>query len=257
MVDADIIIAPEEVALDPVSKAFIESGEDRTATRNVEIMTEYSQRPPAGKSRRIIVRFLTSPVEIIGTDRVEAIKVVKNELVGTEPGNLRPRATEQYETIPAGLVFRSVGYRGVPLPGVPFYDRWGTIPNDKGRVLTQQEGGTPVTGNYVVGWIKRGPSGVIGTNKPDSVETVNMLLEDVKAGRLFAPTAPSREAIDSLLRERGVRYVNFTDWLVLDHLEQQRGAAVNRPRIKFSRIQDMLDALEQARPQAMPNPAGD
>jgi ferredoxin--NADP+ reductase len=257
MVDADIIIAPEEVALDPVSKAFIESGEDRTATRNVEIMTEYSQRPPAGKSRRIIVRFLTSPVEIIGTDRVEAIKVVKNELVGTEPGNLRPRATEQYETIPAGLVFRSVGYRGVPLPGVPFYDRWGTIPNDKGRVLTQQEGGTPVVGNYVVGWIKRGPSGVIGTNKPDSVETVNMLLEDVKAGKLFAPTAPSQEAIDSLLRERGVRYVNFTDWLVLDHLEQQRGAAVNRPRIKFSRIQDMLDALELARPQAMPNPAGD
>jgi ferredoxin/flavodoxin---NADP+ reductase len=140
---------------------------------------------------------------------------------------------------------------------VPFYDRWGTIPNDKGRVLTQQDSGTPVTGNYVVGWIKRGPSGVIGTNKPDSVETANMLLEDAKAGKIFAPDAPTREEVDNLLHERNVRYVNFTDWLVLDHLEQQRGAAVNRPRIKFSRVQDMLDALEQARPQAMPNPAGD
>jgi ferredoxin--NADP+ reductase len=257
MVDADIIVAPEEVDLDPVSRAFVESGEDRTSTRNVEIMTEYSKRSPEGKSRRIIMRFLTSPVELIGTDRVEAIKIVKNELVGTEPGNLRPRATDQFETIPVGLVFRSVGYRGVPLPGVPFYDRWGTIPNDKGRVLTQQDSGTPVTGNYVVGWIKRGPSGVIGTNKPDSVETANMLLEDAKAGKIFAPDAPTREEVDNLLHERNVRYVNFTDWLVLDHLEQQRGAAVNRPRIKFSRVQDMLDALEQARPQAMPNPAGD
>ncbi len=194
-------------------------------------------------------------MELIGTERVEAIKIVKNELYATESGSLRPRATDQFETIPVGLVFRSVGYRGVPLPGVPFYDRWGTIPNDKGRVLTDQNGGEPVTGEYVVGWIKRGPSGIIGTNKPDSVETVNMLLEDVQAGKLWPAEAPDAQAVEHLLRERGVRFVTFADWQILDALEQERGAAVQRPRLKFTRVQDMLDALEQARSQQMP--AGD
>ncbi|MAS34831.1 MAG: NADP oxidoreductase [Anaerolineaceae bacterium] len=257
MADADIIVAPEEVDLDPLSQAFIDSGEDRTAVRNVEILKAYAEREPEGKSRRIIVRFLASPVEIIGTDKVEAIKIVKNELYATESGSLRPRATDQFETIPVGLVFRSVGYLGVPLPGVPFYERWGTIPNDKGRVLTEHNSGEPVTGNYVVGWIKRGPSGIIGTNKPDSVETVNMLLEDAQAGHLFTPAEPGRDAVEKLLKERHVRYVTFDDWLVLDQLEQQRGAAVDRPRVKFSSIQAMLDALEQAEAQGAPNPAGD
>jgi len=256
MADAEMVVSPQELELDEYSRAFIESGEDRTAVRNVEILNQYASQPPQGKSRKIHLRFLVSPVEILGTNRVEAIRIVRNELYVTEGGSVRPRPTDQYETIPVGLVFRSVGYRGVPLPGVPFYDRWGTIPNDKGRVLTEHETGKPVIGNYVVGWIKRGPSGVIGTNKPDSVETVNMLLEDVQAGRLFTPDAPGAEAVEMLLRQRGVRYVDFADWQLLDNLEQQRGAAVNRPRVKFTRVDEMLEALEQAKLHQMTNPAG-
>ncbi len=259
--DAEVIVAPAEVALDPHSQAYIESGQDKVAAKNVEILRGYAQKPAEGKKRKIIMRFLTSPVEIIGTDRVEAIQIVKNELYQTDKGELRPRETDETETIPVGLVFRSVGYRGVPLPGVPFYDKWGTIPNDKGRILTDQKDGQPVTGSYVVGWIKRGPSGVIGTNKPDSVETANMLLEDMQAGQLFNPTAPSREALENLLRERQPDYVTFADWQILDNLEQERGKSVNRPRVKFSRVDEMLNALAAVDTPSTslpnPNPAGD
>lgn len=254
--DAEVIVAPEEIVLDPYSQAFIDSGEDKVAVKNVEILKGYSQQTPQGKSRRIIMRFLASPVEIIGKDRVEAIKIVKNELYQTEKGEIRPRETDQYETIPVGLVFRSVGYRGVPLPGIPFYEKWGTIPNEKGRVMTAIKDGQQVIGNYVVGWIKRGPSGVIGTNKPDSVETVDMLLEDMTNGKLLAPTDPRRESIEDLLNEREIEYVTFDDWLKLDELEQERGAAINRPRVKFSQVDEMLEAVGKVA-TSLPDPAGD
>ena len=221
----------------------------------MEILQEYAQQQPQGKSRKIIMRFLVSPVEIIGTDKVEAIKIVKNELYTTERGDLRPRPTEQFETIPVGLVFRSVGYRGVPLPDVPFYDKWGTIPNEKGRILTDLKG-EQVIGEYVVGWIKRGPSGMIGTNKPDSVETVEMLLEDRQADKLFTPSDTDPAAIETLLQARNIEYVTYDDWLIIDALEQQRGAAVDRPRLKFCRVQDMLDALREAQTERMSH-AGD
>ncbi|MBI5667397.1 MAG: FAD-dependent oxidoreductase [Chloroflexi bacterium] len=251
--DADVIVPAAEVQLDPLSQAFIDSGADKTAVRNVEILRSYAVREPAGKSRQIILRFLVSPVEIIGTDRVEAIKVVKNELVQSDDGSLRPRATGETEIIPVGLVFRSVGYNGVPLPGVPFYDKWGIIPNDKGRVLTEMKG-QQVIGDYVVGWIKRGPSGIIGTNKPDSVETVEMLLEDLRAGKLISPPAPSREAVETLLQARGVNVVTYADWQLLDDLECKRGAELGRPRLKFSRVADMLAAIQE---QKEPHLAGD
>jgi ferredoxin/flavodoxin---NADP+ reductase len=259
LADAEVMVAPEEIVLDPYSQAYIESGQDKVAAKNVEILQGYSQQPPQGKARRIIMRFLASPVEIIGTDRVEAIKIVKNELYQTDKGELRPRETGAFETIPVGLVFRSVGYRGVALPGVPFYEKWGTIPNDKGRVTTDIKDGQQVIGNYVVGWIKRGPSGVIGTNKPDSVETVEMLLEDLNSGKLLNLAQPSREAFEKLLRERQTDFVTFEDWLELDQLELARGKAVNRPRVKFSRVDEMLNALTAADREAesLPDPAGD
>jgi len=254
--DAEVIVAPEEVVLDPYSQAFIDSAEDKVAVKNVEILKAYSQQPSQGKSRKIIMRFLTSPVEIIGTDRVEAIKIVKNELYQTEKGEIRPRETDQFETIPVGLVFRSVGYLGTPLPGVPFYEKWGTIPNEKGRVMTAIKDGQQVIGNYVVGWIKRGPSGVIGTNKPDSVQTVEMLLEDLSNDNLLTPAEPNHQAIEDLLNERGVEFVTFEDWLKLDELEQERGAAVNRPRVKFSQVDEMLEAVGKVT-ASLPDPAGD
>lgn len=248
---ADIIVDPQEVALDEYSQEAL--NEDRVALGNVQIMTRYSQVAPAGKAKRIIMRFLVSPVEIIGTDRVEAIKVVHNVLVKREDGSLAAKPTDKTEIIPVGLVFRSVGYRGVPLPGVPFYDKWGTIPNDAGRVLTTQ-GGEQVIGDYCVGWIKRGPSGVIGTNKPDSVETVEKLLEDVQAGKLLSPDAPTTEAVDALLQSRGVQVVTFADWLILDQLEQSNGTNQGRPRIKFTDSPSMLAALAAHKES---NPVGD
>ncbi|MDE0609059.1 MAG: FAD-dependent oxidoreductase [Anaerolineaceae bacterium] len=245
MEDAEVIVAPEEVELDPHSRAYVDSGESRTATRNVEILTNYSLEEVQGKRCRIIMRFLTSPVEILGDGRVEAMRLVRNELQLRDNGYLSARPTDIFETIPVGLVFRSVGYRGVPLPDIPFYEPWGIIPNEKGRVLREQDGSESLTGLYVVGWIKRGPSGVIGTNKPDSVETVAMLLEDLAAGELWQPTAPAPAAVDELLTERGLRPVTFADWQTLDALEQERGEALGRPRLKYSRVEEMLAALDR------------
>jgi ferredoxin--NADP+ reductase len=249
MEDAQAVVDPAELELDPYSQTYLDTADDKVAAKNLEYLRKYAATSPQGKPKRVIFRFLVSPVELVGTESggVEAISVVKNELYQDDRGELRSRATDQIETIPVGMVFRSVGYRGVPLPGVPFHEPWGTIPNDKGRVLTQLKGGEQVTGDYVVGWIKRGPTGVIGTNKPDSVETVESLIEDAAAGRILSPSNPSREAVEGLLKERGIRYVTFDDWRIIDQLELERGRAVGRPRLKFSRVQDMLDALEQHR----------
>lgn len=248
MEEADIVIDPADMELDPLSHEYLTGGHaDPKDVRNVEIMRQYAQRPLSGKPKRIYMRFLVSPVELTGETRVESIRVVKNELYRMESGDLRPRPTQEYEEIPVGLVFRSVGYRGVKLPDVPFYEKWGIIPNRAGRVLTEHEDGQLVRGNYVVGWIKRGPSGVIGTNKPDAVETVECLLEDMRSGAVLESAAPDPDAIPTLLSKRGVRFVSYEDWRTLDQLEIERGLAVGRPRLKFSSVDEMLAALEATR----------
>ncbi len=245
MSEAEVVIDPAELALDPISQAYIDSEvADKKDVRNIEIMRELAARDSQGKPKRIIFRFLTSPVEIIGRECVEAVKIVKNELVQRDNGSIGPRATEDFETIPAGLVFRSVGYMGVPLAGVPFHERWGVIPNHQGRVLTVVDG-EPVPGDYVVGWIKRGPSGIIGTNKPDSVETAKLLLEDYEAGKLLKPEDPTRAAVEALLKERGVHVVTYADWQRLDALEQARGEEAGRPRVKFCTVEEMMSALRE------------
>ncbi len=243
--DASMIVAPDEVLLDPVSRQYVDSGEDKVATKNVEILKGFAAQGDTGKPRKIIMRFCVSPVEIIGNGKVEAIKIVKNALVADEKGNLKAQPTDQFETIPVGLVFRSVGYHGVALPDVPFDEKKGVIPNLLGRVLTMSKTGEQVVGDYVVGWIKRGPSGIIGTNKPDSVETVNSLLEDVKAGKVLTPAMPNRAKVEALLHERGIQYVTFEDWHFLDTVEQERGEFRNAPRLKFSRVDEMLKAIKE------------
>ncbi|NDJ85335.1 MAG: FAD-dependent oxidoreductase [Chloroflexi bacterium] len=249
MEESEIIIGPDEVDLDPLSQEYLDNTDDRKDIRNVEILKEYAAREPdASKPKQIIMHFLTSPVEIIGTDRVEAVKIVKNELYKNEKGVLRPRATDQTRTIEAGLVFRSVGYRGVPLPGVPFREDWGIIPNEDGRVIIMDTK-EAVIGEYVVGWIKRGPSGVIGTNKPDSQDTVRIMLDDLGNDIHLKPTEPSSDAVEKLLGERNVRYVSYEDWQLLDKIEQERGEAIGRPRLKLSRVDEMLDAIEERKRQ--------
>ena len=156
----------------------------------------------------------------------------------------RREATGETETLPAGLIFRSVGYKGVPIPGVPFDQRAGVIPNDEGRVLVAPGAMEMLAGVYVVGWIKRGPSGIIGTNKPDSAQTAEHLLEDVASGAIIPRQRGSRTAVDQMLRARGVHVVSFADWLKLDALEQAAGKPRGAPREKFTRIPEMLDALK-------------
>ncbi len=248
MTDADFLVDPAELVLDDASRAMLAEAEDRTAQKNLETLTTLAAKPPAGKRRQIIMRFCVSPVALEGTDQVERVRLVRNRLEPDGRGGVRAVATGQEETIPAGLVFRSVGYRGVALPGVPFDERACVIPSDGGRV--RDAAGQPLPGQYVAGWIKRGPSGVIGTNKPDAVETVEKLLEDHAAGRLPAPPEPTPEAVDALLRARGIRPVDYEDWKRLDELERAAGEKLGRPRVKFTRVAEMLEALDQSREPA-------
>ena len=242
--DADIAADPAEVELDPLSRAAVERSQDRATAKKVEILRAYARRPASGKSKRLVLRFLVSPVELIGDDagRVAAMRLVRNELYATSTGALQPRATDRFEEIPVGLVFRSVGYRGVPLSGVPFNESWGVILNDKGRVLDPRTK-EPLVGEYTAGWIKRGPTGVIGTNKPDAAETVECMFEDLARGAVLEPAHPEAAAADTLVRQRQPSFVSYNDWLKLDALEVAHGRAQGRPRVKLTSVEEMLAAL--------------
>ena len=233
---SDVIVAPEEVELDEHSARWLEEHGDKTARRNVEILTEYSQRQLQGKSHRIELRFLRSPVEILGEDGegpVTGIRVVRNRI----NEELRAVPTGEEEIIECGLVLRSIGYRGTPLPDVPFDDRRGLIRNDGGRVV--DDDGRPIPGEYVVGWIKRGPSGVIGTNKKDASDTVARLLEDAEAGRLNEPAEPDTEAVEAWLRSEVPGLVTWSGWEAIDRHETKLGEPHNRPRVKVVSMAEM------------------
>jgi len=233
---ADVLVERGDLELDPASAAELEAAPP-TVRRNVDHLREYAEREPAGKPRAIRLRFFRSPVAILGDGRVEAIQLVRNELVD---GRAIP--TGETETIECGIVFRSVGYRGVPLPGVPFEDGSGTMPNAGGRVLGAD--GEPVPGVYCAGWIKRGPSGVIGTNKKDASETVELLLEDARAGLL--PDA-SAEDLELLLAGRGGAHVLYAGWEAIDADERGRGEPLGRPRVKLATWDELLAAASAQR----------
>jgi len=241
---ADVAVIAEEVELDQLSRESLEKTGDRAGFKKVEILQEYARRAPAGKPRRLVLRFLVSPVALTanGAGAVGGLRLVHNRLVASATGTIQAQATERFEDLSVGLAFRSVGYRGVPLPGVPFDEKWGVILNQKGRVL-DPDSKQPQLGEYTAGWIKRGPSGVIGTNKPDAAETVVAMLEDAAAGRVLTPTEPDRAAAERLLRQRQPRLVTYAEWLRLNALEIERGRPRGRPRVKFTRVDEMLAAL--------------
>jgi len=214
--------------------------EGTNAERNLVVLRDFSTRAPTGKPRAVRLRFLLSPVAIHGDERVESIELARNRLEERD-GRLVAVAGEERETLDCGLVFRSVGYRGVALPGVPFDDARGTIRNDCGRVL-DEEGGV-VAGVYCAGWIKRGPTGIIGTNKRDATETVELLLEDVREGRLV-PKGASAAAVDAFLAERGARTVLYDGWSSIDGVERAAGEELGRPRVKLVTWDELLEAAE-------------
>ena len=231
---ADVVVDAADLELDAASAAALEEDRER-ARRNVEFLREYAARPAGGKPRTIRLRFLVSPVAILGDERVEAVEVVRNRLEQDERGRIVAVPTDERETIPCGIVFRSVGYRGVPLPGLPFDEGRATLRNDGGRVVA--DGGAPIPGVYAAGWIKRGPTGVIGTNKKDATETVEALLADAREGRLVR--AGDRR-LEELLRERGFRFVDYDGWEAIDAAERAAGEPLGRPRVKLATWDGLL-----------------
>jgi ferredoxin--NADP+ reductase len=248
-------LAGADVVVDP---ADLEGAEPQgtNAERNLAVLQEFAAReagagsggggapppPPrpkdaaasgghGGKPRRVVFRFFHSPLAILGEERVEGIELVRNEL----DANDRAVPTDEHETLPCGLVFRSVGYHGVGLPGVTFDEKSGTIPNEGGRIEP---------GVYCAGWIKRGPTGVIGTNKKDATETVQLLLEDAAAGRLLPKPEATAAGVDTLLAERGVRVVEYAGWSAIDEVERAAGEKSGRPRVKLCSWDELLAAAE-------------
>jgi ferredoxin/flavodoxin---NADP+ reductase len=238
---ADVVVDPEEVVLDEHSAAWLEREGGASARKRVEILHDYAHRP-TGKAHRVELRFLRSPVEILGdaaTGAVTGLRVTRNRIDAA--GRAVP--TGEDEVIECGLVLRSIGYRGRPLPGVPFDDRRGLIRNDGGRVTG--DGGAPLPGEYAAGWVKRGPSGVIGTNKKCATETVALLLEDAAAGRLNAAADSDRDAIELWLRERVPALVTWDGWKAIDDHEVAAGEPQGRPRVKLVRVPEMLAVVER------------
>ncbi len=242
---ADAVALPDEVALDPLSEAAVAAAEDTATQRKLDVLRDFAGRSPTGRPRLLTLRFLVSPVELVddGTGRVGAIRLVRNRLV-EKRGDLRPEPTGEIEEIPVQLVFRSVGYQGVAIPGLPFDEHACVVPNEAGRVTDPGSGGA-VPGLYVSGWIKRGPSGVIGTNKPDAAETAGAMLEDAARGVLLDPADPGAAAVEAVLRSRQPDLVTWEDWRRLEAVEDAAGKACGRPRAKVVTVAGMLEAIRR------------
>jgi ferredoxin/flavodoxin---NADP+ reductase len=237
--DADVVVDPDELAL---ADGISDSIADATARRNAEILREYASKPLAGKPRRVALRFLLSPISIDGRRSVEGVTLARNELFADADGSLRARATDKRLTVATHAVFRAIGYTGTPLPDVPFDERRGVIANAGGRVVGPDG---VCRGEYVVGWAKRGPTGVIGTNKKDANETVDRLLEDLGGGRLLDPPPITDAALDAFIRERQPSVVDYAGWARIDRHEQKLGEPSGRPRVKLTRVQELLAAAKR------------
>jgi ferredoxin--NADP+ reductase len=246
LADADVIVDEAELER-ALAVPDADAEADVTSRRNVEILRSYAARAPTGQPKRIVLRFLLSPTALLAGENghLGTIELTRNELVATPDGGLRAQSTDEQETIDTGLVFRAIGYRGVPLPEVPFDERRGVIPNTGGRVSDPRSGAF-VPGEYVVGWIKRGPSGVIGTNKKDAQETVDAMLADLGLGadgalaELHVPSQPDAGTVEKLLRGRQPKLVTYDGWEAIDRHERALGEQAGRPRVKLTRIDELL-----------------
>ena len=233
---ADVVVDEADLALDPSSESAVRSS--ASARRNVEVLQAWAGRPPSGKPRRVHLRFFWRPVELTGADAVTGIRIERTRF--DDNGALH--GTGEVVDLPVQLVVRAVGYRSLPLAGLPFDDASGVVPHDAGRV---QRDGVPVPGIYVAGWAKRGPTGVIGTNKHDARETVRSLLADVPD----LPRAPVREpgTLPRLLGERGVDVVTWAGWSAIERAERALGQRQGRSRAKISDRSELLRVAASAR----------
>ncbi len=235
LTNADIVVRPDELVLDEASAEHL--AHDAGARRNLAALQGWAERPLEGRARRVHLRFLLRPAALLGAEAVDGVRLVRTELDGAAGA----RDTTEQCVLAAQLVVRSVGYRGVAIPGLPFDEQAGVIPNAAGRVLRN---GVPVAGQFVAGWIKRGPTGVVGTNKHDANETVESLLHDAADG--IVPAAPARgsDALPALLEARGVTAVSWQGWASIEQAERDLGGANGRDREKIADRQALLRAAD-------------
>lgn len=228
-------IDPVELELNEASQRELDSKEGRGAKRNVEVFQKFATSEDTGKPRICISTFLKSPVHLEGDGRLERVVFEINELVG-EPFRQSAKGTSETTTLECGALFRSIGYNGVPIAGVPFHNRWGIIPNKSGRI-TMEPDGDVIIGLYTAGWIKRGPSGIIGTNRACAVESVQALLEDLDK---LDSNKPGRKGLYDILDKNGVQHVNYSQWQKIDDVEIMAGKPKGKPREKFTHVNEML-----------------
>ena len=245
LAEADVVVEQNVLELDAESQQILETDASNDTKKNIEILKQISARQISEKKRRVHFLFLSSPVEISGNDKVEKISLVRNQLLKREDGSLAAQPTEEINEAAAELVFRSIGYHGQPLPDLPFDQKSGTIPNECGQVKDPENGNKLRNREYVAGWIKRGPSGVIGTNKQDAVETVHRMLETFLNEKMEAGKNCANPDIVALLENRKLEYVSFADWKLIDVHETEAGQKQGRPRVKLTSIAEMLSVIRQ------------
>ncbi len=228
--DVDVILDPADFA--DITDEDLEAA-GKTVKQNIRVLRKYVDEPPQESKRRIVFRFCTSPIELHGEDRVESIVLGRNELVRDPNGRVVAKDTGEREELPVQLVVRAVGYRGVPAPGLPFDERSGTIPHTDGRIDGSRN-------EYVVGWIKRGPSGVIGSNKKDSQETVDTLLDDLATAGVDERGSEYDVELAEWLLEHQPKLVTGEHWQLIDAHERASGETVGRPRVKLASVAELL-----------------
>lgn len=239
LTDTVSMVDAEDLTLSEVCSAELASSAASTSSKNYEVFRSIAANA-ATAARRIKFHFFKSPVEIAGRDRIERVRFVRNRLEG-DPFDQKAITTSESLNIECGLVFRSIGYKGVAIPGLPFDDALGVIPNRLGRIWGEAG---PMRGLFVTGWLKRGPSGIIGTNRADSIETVQSLLADLPAERRrnvlgFASVLP-------LIQKSSGKVVTLSDWFDIDAAEVARGSEHGKPREKFTRVEEMMDQLARS-----------
>jgi ferredoxin--NADP+ reductase len=245
--DVDVVVTAADAHVDAMSQAWLDKEGARSQQRNVEFLRG---RVPAGegeRTKKLRCRFLVAPVELLGDGgRLRAVRIERMELVADELGVPRPKPTGSIEELPVDLLFKAIGYRGIPLPGVPFDDRKGIVRNLDGRVIESQ-GGPVRVGHYASGWCKRGPTGLIGTNSLDAKATVEAMKADRADGRTLQPTNGD---LLPVLQARGVDVVTWADWQRLDAWELQEGTTRSKLRHKLSVVDEMMARIRELRSAA-------
>ena len=237
LADCDPVVKAEDLKLNAESEAELADKNNAGSAKNVEIFRAFAAVPPSGKKRHCVFHFLEGPLRLEGDGKLERVILAKNRLEGP-PFNQSARETGETSALSCGILFRSIGYKGAAIAGVPFDERRGVFPNDAGRIT---DGSSAVPGLYVAGWIKRGPSGIIGTNRACAVETVASLLGDLP--KMNAEAKPGGEGLRKFLAGRGIKALSFADWRKINGAEIARGQAKGKPREKFTSVAEMLGVL--------------